>query len=53
MGSHEPGDGLGGEAHSCLSTIKAVTYNASAFASIPDLLLLSEFLFLVGDIFSL
>ena len=28
------------KAHSCLSTIKAVTYIASAFASIPDLLLL-------------
>ena len=47
MGPHEPGDGLGGgglfcffKAHSCLSTIKAVTYIASAFASIPDLLLL-------------
>ena len=47
VGPHEPGDGLGGrglfcffKAHSCLSTIKAVTYIASAFASIPDLLLL-------------
>ena len=42
------------KAHSCLSTIKAVTYIASAFASIPDLLLLllRLDLFLAGGIFS-
>ena len=60
MGPHEPGDGLGGgglfcffKAHSCLSTIKTVTYIASAFASTPDLLLLllRLDLFLAGGIF--